>query len=87
MPWDVNLEDGPDGPYLVSLERLEPLYRELIGDRSVIAYCNKGKQSALTYFVLRNLGYDVAAYDGSWHEWGNNPNLPISRGAGAGGKP
>jgi thiosulfate/3-mercaptopyruvate sulfurtransferase len=45
----------------------------------VITYCNRGKQSALTYFVLRKLGYKVSVYDGAWLEWGNDDQLPISQ--------
>ena len=30
------------------------------------------------YFALRELGFDVAAYDASWREWGNDYNLPIT---------
>jgi thiosulfate/3-mercaptopyruvate sulfurtransferase len=77
IPWSDNLQQGADGSRLASLDKLSTLYQEQLGDRQVIAYCNKGKQSALAYFVLRNLGYQVAAYDGSWYEWGNDPSLPI----------
>jgi len=45
--------------------------------KQVITYCNKGRQSALTYFMLRQLGADVSVYDGAWLEWGNDPALPI----------
>lgn len=60
-----------------SAEELEDLFSEIDRSKHVVAYCNKGKDAASAYFVLRNLGYDVSAYDGSWFEWGNDPNLPI----------
>ena len=42
-----------------------------------VYYCNKGKQSSLSYMVMRQLGFDAAHYDGSWFEWGNDEILPI----------
>ena len=47
-----------------------------------IAYCRIGERSAHTWFVLKYLlGYpSVKNYDGSWTEWGNLVNAPITRG-------
>jgi len=47
---------------------LRELY-SFIGDRKVIAYCQGGVRSSYTWIVLRDLGYDVWNYDGSWIEW------------------
>ena len=62
---------------LKSDSELASLYSDLKVAKKVITYCNRGKESAATYFVLRKLGYDVSAYDGSWMEWGNDFKLPI----------
>lgn len=40
-------------------------------DSANIVYCRTGMQAAMTYFVLRYLGYDATLYDGSFIEWSN----------------
>jgi thiosulfate/3-mercaptopyruvate sulfurtransferase len=49
--------------------------------REVIVYCNGGVSCTVPLNALRILGRDdVAVYDGSWNEWGNDANLPIRTG-------
>lgn len=51
--------------------------------RDVIVYCNGGVTCTVPMNALRMLGRDdVAVYDGSWNEWGNDPNRPIKTGSG-----
>ena len=77
IPWDKVIDKSLEEPKLFELNKLSQIYGDIDKESRVIAYCNKGKQSGLTYFILRNLGYDVAAYDGSWSEWGNDSSMPI----------
>ena len=47
-------------------------------ETSTITYCQAGVRAAFTHLVLTALGHeDVRSYDGSWEEWGNDPELPI----------
>jgi thiosulfate/3-mercaptopyruvate sulfurtransferase len=50
-------------------------------DKEVITYCQTAVRGAHTWFVLKELlGYPkVRNYDGSWEEYGNNPDSPIEQ--------
>lgn len=46
--------------------------------RPIIAYCNGAVSACIVCTALSLLGRDdVAIYDGSWNEWGNDPSRPI----------
>jgi thiosulfate/3-mercaptopyruvate sulfurtransferase len=81
IPWGRNCND--DGTFKSATE-LKSLYEPqgVTPDKNIVAYCRIGERSSLTWFALRYLlGYkNVKNYDGSWTEWGNLVNAPISRG-------
>ena len=52
--------------------------RAIKTDKEVIVYCQTHHRSALTYIVLKSLGYEkVRGYPGSWSEWGNLTDTPV----------
>ena len=48
-----------------------------------ITHCQTHHRSGLSYMIGRLLGFsEIRAYHGSWAEWGNRDDLPVSRDAG-----
>ena len=47
--------------------------------KNIITHCQTHHRSGFTYLVARILGYKaIRAYDGSWSEWGNRSDTPIT---------
>lgn len=81
VDWVMN-NTGETVNTFLPVEELSEFYAaELVGDPDgrIVTHCQTGVRGAHTYFVLRLLGYeDVALYDGSWVEWGNNEAFPVA---------
>ena len=62
---------GREGKLLIEPERLDSALSSVgIGrDDQVIAYCRSGLRAALPYLAMKQAGYDVRLYDGSYAEW------------------
>lgn len=61
--------------------------REMVGagttpsKKPIITYCNSGRDASVGYVAYRIAGYDnVALYDGSMAEWGNDESCPVAEG-------
>lgn len=79
IPVHKNVRGEQGGMLLRNREELQSLYGDLPKDSKVILYCEIGRVSSTNYLALRELGYDVANYDASWREWGNDFSLPIEK--------
>ncbi len=86
IPGAVNLEwtsalDRERNLRFLPPEQLRAMLEErgVTPEREVVAHCQTHHRSALTYVMLRSLGYErVRGYAGSWSEWGNDPETPVA---------
>ena len=69
--------DKVDTSPLKSLQALRKLYARLPREEQIITYCRRGRGAGLTYMLLRDLGYPVSVYAGSWFEWSRDLLLPV----------
>lgn len=79
VPFEGNIIQNSNLSGLKSIKELKSLYEGVPENKKVIIYCKIGLVSSTNYFALRELGYDVANYDASWREWGNDDSLPIEK--------
>lgn len=78
MPSD-RLHDPDTGTYL-SFDKLRKNFNPLGVDKAerIVTYCGGGVASSNIAFALTLLGYEnIAVYDASMFEWGNDPSLPM----------
>jgi thiosulfate/3-mercaptopyruvate sulfurtransferase len=76
-PWEENL--GPDGTLRSPAEiRARAQAAGLLPEHELVTYCQGGVRAAHAALALAVAGYPrVRIYDGSWAEWGNDPELPV----------
>lgn len=67
------------------LKPLDQLHAELQAagidkNCTIVTHCQTHHRSGFTYLLGKILGFnDIRAYDGSWSEWGNDPNTPVEQ--------
>jgi len=75
IDWENNIENG----VFKSNSKLSRIYSDVPKKSQIITYCQGGYRAANAFLALKLLGYDkVKMYLGSWGEWGNKLNLPVS---------
>lgn len=77
-----------DALRMKDVSALRSLFRQAGVEPSdtVVAYCHIGQQATAVVFAARLIGQPVVLYDGSYTEWGRNPELPIEKSAGGPGE-
>jgi thiosulfate/3-mercaptopyruvate sulfurtransferase len=51
--------------------------------QTVVTYCHIGQQASLVWFAARLLGYDARMYDGSFQDWAQRTEFPVTNPAAA----
>lgn len=76
----MDIMDASRNGRLQSTQQLEAALsqRGFSADKHITCYCHTHHRSALSFIMLKSLGYkNISGYPGSWSDWGNDNDTPI----------
>jgi len=77
FPASHNINYNDETQKFQTISKLKEIYKDVDKSKKIVLYCAIGRIASTNYFALRELDYNVANYDASWKEWGNDSALPI----------
>ena len=81
LEWLALLDDKG---YVRPAEEVNSLLKDFLKealnkDQTIVAYCQAHRRSSMAFLAAEYAGISIKAYDGSWQEWGNKDDSPVSK--------
>jgi len=85
LPFEFFFKKTPDGHFVFkSAEEIDTILKAVVSPsaKTLIFYCNTGREASLGYFIFRLMGYPkekLRVFEGSFAVWSRDTTLPVVR--------